>query len=145
MKKKWMLIIGSMAILGIIAAILVYCFVYNKQQPDYAVADPDYTLSGTVLFEEFKADPIAAGEKYNGKVLALQGILNSVEITDSLTIAVFAIEEGMFGDEGIRFAFIPKYADEISSTPPQTQVTIKGFCTGFNDTDVIMEHCSLVK
>jgi len=140
-----MLIIGSLAILGIIAAILVYFFVYNKQQPDYAVADPDYTLSGTELFEAFKADPVAAGEKYNGKVLALQGILNSVERTDSLTIAVFAIEEGMFGDEGIRFAFIPKYADEILSTPPQTQVTIKGFCTGFNDTDVIMEHCSLVK
>lgn len=145
MKKKWLLIIGSMAIIGIIAAILVYVFVYNKQQPDYSTADPDYTLSAIVLFEEFKANPVAAGAKYNGKVLALQGNLNSVERTDSLTIAVFAIEDGMFGDEGIRFAFIPMYADEILSTPPETLVTIKGFCTGFNDTDVIMEHCSLVK
>ncbi len=145
MKKKWLLIIGSMAIIGIIAAILVYVFVYNKQQPDYSIADPDYTLSAIVLFEEFKANPVTAGAKYNGKVLALQGNLNSVERTDSLTIAVFAIEEGMFGDEGIRFAFIPNYADNILSTPPETSVTIKGFCTGFNDTDVIMEHCSIVK
>lgn len=145
MKKKRILILGSLAIIGIIAALLVYFFVYNKQQPDYSKVKPDFTLNGIELFKEFKADPFATGKKYNGKVLAIEGNLNSVEITDSLTIAVFAIEEGMFGDEGIRFAFIPLFADKIKSTPPEALVTIKGYCTGFNDTDVIMEHCSLVE
>lgn len=145
MKKKWIFYLVSLAIIGIIAAVLVYFFVYNKQQPDYSKAKPDFTLNGIELFKEFKDNPVLAGEKYNGKVLAIEGSLNSVEKTDSLTIAVFAMEEGMFGDEGIRFAFIPSFADKISSTPPETMVTIKGYCTGFNDTDVIMEHCSLVE
>ncbi len=145
MKKNWILILGSLAIIGVIAAILIYIFVYNKQQPDYSKANPDYTLNGEELFREFRNNPDAAAEKYNGKVLAIEGNLYSVESTDSLTIAVFAIEEGMFGDEGIRFAFIPEFASKIASTPPESLVTIKGYCTGFNDTDVIMEHCSLVE
>lgn len=145
MKKNWILILGSLAIIGVIAAMLVYIFVYNKQQPDYSKAKPDFALNGAELFKEFRSNPVAAAEKYNGKVLSIEGNLNSVESTDSLTIAVFAIEEGMFGDEGIRFAFIPEFAAKIASTPPESLVTIKGYCTGFNDTDVIMEHCSLVE
>ncbi len=145
MKKKWILILGSFAIIGIIAALLVYIFVYNKQQPDYSKAKPDFTINGAQIFNEFRNNPDASAEKYNGKVLAIEGNLNSVERTDSLTIAVFAIEEGMFGDEGIRFAFIPEFAAKIASIPPESLVTIKGYCTGFNETDIIMEHCSLVE
>lgn len=144
MKKKWFLVLGSLALVGIIAAVLVYIFVYNKPQPDYSTKEADFTLPATELFHEFRNDPAVAGAKFNGKVLAVQGNLSAVEIADSLTIAVFAIEEGLFGDEGIRFAFIPEHAESIRNTPPQSAITIKGYCTGFNDTDVIMEHCSLV-
>ncbi len=145
MKKKWLAAIGIIALIGIIAAVLIYIFVYNKPQPDYAKKKPDFTLKAEQLFTEFKADPSVAGTKYNGKVLAIEGNLNSIEKNDSLLIAVFAIEEGMFGDEGIRFSFIPEYMSDIETIAPGTAVTIKGYCTGYNDTDVIMEHCSLIK
>ncbi len=145
MKKKWLAALRIIALIGIIAAILVYIFVYNKPQPDYAKEKPDFTLNAEQLFKEFQSNPTTAGAKYNGKVLAVDGNLNSIEKSDSLLIAVFAVEEGMFGDEGIRFSFIPELRSEIESVAPGTAITIKGYCTGYNDTDVVMEHCSLVK
>lgn len=145
MKKRLWAVALALAVIGIIAAVLVYIFVYNKPQPDFAKKEADYSVEARSLFEEFRNNPQQAAARYNGKVLAVKGSLSSVEVSDSLTIAVFAIEEGMFGDEGIRFTFIPGKAAGIASVPPNTEVTIKGYCTGFNDTDVILEHCTLVE
>ncbi|MGE5384185.1 MAG: OB-fold protein [Omnitrophica WOR_2 bacterium] len=145
MRKKWIIAITSLVVIGAIAAVLVYIFIYNKPQPDYSRTDPDFRLKASDLYHEFKSNAAVAGAKYTGKVLAVTGDLSSVENTDSLTTAVFAIEQGMFGDEGVRCAFIPEFVKEITSTANGSAVTIKGYCTGFNDTDVILEHCSLLK
>ncbi|HLN53870.1 MAG TPA: hypothetical protein VK212_09185 [Lentimicrobium sp.] len=143
MKKKWLAALGILAGIGVIAAVLIYVFVYNKPQPDYSKEKPDFMLNAESLFREFQADPAKASARYNGKVLEVTGSLSSVYKGDSLVIAVFAIDEGMFGEEGIRFAFIPEFASQVESVAPGTSISIKGYCTGFNDTDVIMEHCSL--
>lgn len=145
MKRKLLTVVFLMAVIGIIAAVLIYIFVYNKPQPDFAKAKPDYSLKAAELFSEFKTDANASNARYGGKVVAVSGNLSGIEITDSLTVAIFALQEGMFGDEGIRCALIPAYADEVSIITPGTEITLKGYCTGFNDTDVILEHCSLVK
>jgi hypothetical protein len=49
----------------------------------------------------------------------------------------------MFGDEGIRCVMSKKSSPEAAKLKPDGITRIKGYCTGFNDTDVIMEHCSL--
>lgn len=144
MKKKWLLILSSLAIVGITAAILTYVFVYNKPHPDYIKANPDFRIVASDLFMEFQSDALTANEKYNGKVLALIGSLSSVETTDTQTIAVFAIEEGLFGDAGIRMSMLTEYSDRVSQLTPGSKITIKGFCSGYNETDVIMEHCSIL-
>lgn len=145
MKKKWLTIAGILAALGVIGGLLVYFLVYNKPHTDYSKATPDFDLEAAVLFEEFRTNPEPSSAKYNGKVLSVTGELNALEQTDSLTIAVFGFEEGMFGSEGIRCTIIPEHANELASIAPGTKVKIKGLCTGYNDTDVIMEHCSLAK
>lgn len=145
MKKKWLLALGILFLIGVIAAVLIYIFVYNKPQPNYAKKDADYTIKATELFREFRENASKASTKYTGKVLAVEGVLSAVENSNSQIIAVFALADGIFGDEGIRCAFIPEHADEAIETPPGTAVIIKGYCTGYNDTDVIMEHCSMVK
>ena len=145
MKKKWLTIAGMLAGIGVIGGLLVYFLVYNKAHTDYSKATPDFDLKAAVLFEEFRTNPEPSSAKYNGKVLTVTGELNAIEQTDSLTIAVFGFEEGMFGSEGIRCTLIPEHAREVASLAPGTTVTLKGFCTGYNDTDVILEHCSLDK
>ncbi|HLO92512.1 MAG: OB-fold protein [Chloroflexota bacterium] len=145
MNKKVLLAGSILAVLGIIAAVLIYIFVYNKPQPDFAKEKADYTVKAAELFSEFKTDAKDSNTRYTGKVVAITGKLTGVEKTDSLSIAVFALQEGMFGDEGIRCALIPEHANDVNNISPGTEITLKGYCTGFNDTDVIMEHCSLVK
>ena len=142
--KLWMKIGIGVAALGLLAAFLVYHFVYNKQHPDYEKMDADYTLTAQDLYQAFKAGSPAASAKYNGKVIALTGTLGKMETADSLVTAVFIFNRGDFGDEGVRCTMLPKYNAEAVKLQPDGEVRIKGYCTGFNDTDVILEKCSII-
>lgn len=142
--KKWIKVIIILGIIGIIAAGLGYRFFYNKPHKNYEKAKAEFSISGEALFNEYRSNRVEAEQKYNGKVLEISGVLNKIENPDSLTIAVFIFEEGMFGDEGIRFTILPSHVEKTKSFLDK-KITLKGFCTGYNDTDIILEKCSLVK
>lgn len=142
--KTWMKIGLGLVVIGIIGAVVVYKFVYNKPHPDYETVTADFRIEAKQLFSEFKSDETAAGQKYNGKVIEISGIPTSIEDADSMLIVVFAFEEGVFGSEGIRITMLPKFNDQLKDNPLEN-ITLKGFCTGFNDTDVIFEKGSIVK
>lgn len=145
MKRKILTAGAVLAGLGLIAGIFVYFFLFNKPHTDYSKAEADFEMRAVAVFEEFRTNPELASGKYNGKVLSLTGELTAVEQPDSLTIAVFSYEEGMFGSEGVRFTMLPEYAGSVVAVAPGSTITLKGLCTGYNETDVIMEHCSVVK
>jgi hypothetical protein len=67
-----------------------------------------------------------------------------VETPDSLTIVVFALGEGMFGDEGIRLTMLDNHSQAAIALLKDASATLKGYCTGYNGTDVILEKCSIV-
>jgi hypothetical protein len=136
---------GIIMFVGVIAGSLMYAFVYNKAHKDYENIKPDYTISASELYNSFKANTTASGTKYNGKVLSVTGKLTKVETTDSLVIGVFVFYCGMFGDEGIRCTMLPKFNEEAKKLQPGNVYNIKGYCTGFNDPDVILEQCSIIK
>ena len=142
--SKWIKIIAVLAILGVLAGVLGYFFVYNKPHTDFEKAEADYRLSGKDLFTQYRTNRTAAEQVYNGKVLEVTGAVSYVEQPDSLTIVVFALSEGMFGDEGIRFTMLESHSKDASALTANDPVTIKGYCTGYNDTDVILEKCSIV-
>lgn len=141
--KTWVKITLILVALGFIGAGLGYKFVYNKPHINYEKASTDFSLAGSELFSQFKGSTQQASEKYTGKVLEISGKLNSVETPDSLTIAVFTLDEGMFGDEGIRCVMLPNHAEKISQFIGM-DIKLKGYCTGYNETDVIMEKCSII-
>lgn len=142
MKMKYILI--AIITIGILAAGYVYVFVLNKEHPDFENLEADFKLSAEDLYTDFASNSEIASKKFNGKMLLLSGPVHDVELVDSLTIAVFIFNEGMFGNEGVRCTFLPS---EITFTKPGELAgyQIKGFCSGFNDTDVILEKCSLTK
>lgn len=142
--NKWLKIFIGLVLIGIIGAGLGYKFVYNKPHKNYEKATPDYGLTIHELFWEYRDGKQDAEQKYNGKVIVVAGKLDKVETIENLTIAVFSLEEGMFGDEGIRCTMLPKYADNIISYTGKN-IKIKGYCTGYNDTDVILEKCSIIQ
>jgi len=142
--KLWIRILLGLAVAGIAAAFFVYHFVINKPHPDFEKIKPDYTLNAGAFYNEFKTSRENASKLYNGKVIEISGKLSRVENADTLTIAVFVFSKGMFGDEGIRCVMLKKYSEDAKKLKPDGTIRIKGYCTGFNETDVIMEHCSLI-
>jgi hypothetical protein len=143
--KTWVKIIAGLFLVGVVAAIFIYVFVYNKPHPDYEKIAPAYSIPAADLYQAFNGNKVEAGNKFTGKVIALSGRLSKVEVSDSLTICVFVFNKGMFGDEGVRCTMLPAYRDQANKLQPDGEVHLKGYCTGFNDTDVILEKCSIVK
>jgi hypothetical protein len=141
--KKLLKIGGILAVVGILAAAYVWFFVYNKPHRNFETAKPDFRITAAECFANYSAHNGAID--YNGKMLELRGVPTKVETADSLTVLVFVFNEGMFGDEGIRCTMLPAYEDAVSNLDFQSEILVKGYCSGYNDTDVILQYCSIVK
>ncbi len=142
--KLWIKILLGLVLTVITVAVLTFYYVFHKPHPDFEKMKPDYSLDAGTFYKEFKTSKQNAQKLYNGKVIVITGMLSRVESSDSLTIAVFVFNQGMFGDEGIRCTILKKFIPEAKKLKPDGITRIKGYCTGFNDSDVIMEHCSIV-
>lgn len=142
--KKLLKIFSALFVIGVVAAIFVYIFVYNKPHPDYEKLKPDYTLKAQDLYNSYKTNHTGADKIYIGKVVEISGNLSKLDIRDTLVVAIFVFDQGMFGDNGIRCSFLLKFNEKARQLRPGNPVRIKGYLTGFNDTDVIMEQCSLL-
>ena len=141
--KKLFKISAGFVVLGIITAVYIWFFVFNKPHRNYETADADFTMSAEACFYQY-SDGSDQSKLFLDKVLQLEGIPASVESTDSTVIVVFAFESGMFGDEGIRCTMLPNYHKQTQNMDLSEKVSIKGYCAGYNGTDVILEHCSLI-
>lgn len=144
--NKWIKILLALAIVGALAAYLVFRFYINKPHADIEKATPAYTMAADALWKEYNSDLKLSDSLYTGKVIELSGALGRVDVADSLVIAVFVMEaDSMFGDKSIRCEMLAKYAEETKALPTGTAVKLKGFCTGYDQTDIKFNKCSLVK
>jgi hypothetical protein len=141
MNRK-VLILIALALAGIATFLIVWCYVYNKPHPDYAAAEAEHSLTPDQLFNEYVKNYDEAVAAYNGKMIGLTGIPDGFESVDGLTIAVFYMDEGMFGPVGVRCTFMEALPDALKQSGKS--MTIKGFCTGYNEEDIILEKCTLV-
>lgn len=141
MNKK-VVVLVVIALMALLTLFLVYKYVYNKPHADIAGADAEFSLTPEELFEAYNTNYEEAVIKYSGKVIAIYGVPDAYEMFDDFSVAVFLLDEGMFGPRGIRCTF-PGNPDEIDFIEGQP-VTIKGFCSGYNDEDVILEQCTLI-
>jgi hypothetical protein len=144
--KKLLRIALILAGLGLIAAALVWKFYINKPHEDIENATPAYSMSAEQLWIAYTSDMKTADSLYNGKVIELSGILNRTDKSDSLVYAVFVMEiDSMFGDKSVRCEMLQKFAAETSQLSPDVPVKIKGFCTGFDGTDIKFNKSVIIK
>jgi hypothetical protein len=141
--KKWIKILAVLAVIGIAAVSYVYVFVYNKAHPDYAQLEPKISLTAEHCFTTFRTNESEANERFVGKMIQLSGNLNQIEHAEDQTIFYFILSEGMFGNEGVRVSMLPH--EQLSNITAGENITLKGFCTGYNQTDVILEHGSVIQ
>ncbi len=134
-------ILGIFMIISVLGIAYVWFFVYNKPHRNFDKAKPDVILSAQSFYNNY-AKKI---KSCNGKVVQINGIPKKIETNDSLAVVVFVFDQGMFGDEGVRCTMLPKYRNSAENLDLSKTVTIKGFCAGYNGTDVILEQCSIIK
>lgn len=141
--KKYRKIIAGLAFAGILAALYIWFFVYNKPHPDYEHLEAKSHHQSEALFEAYRSNPTSSNENFTGQMISINGKIDHIEHTEEQTIVIFVFDEGMFGDQGIRCSLLENYKQTATSLQPGTKVKIKGFCTGYNDTDVILEKCTV--
>ncbi len=140
--KKWHIVLLVLVLTGIAATAALYILVYNKPHPDYEKAKPEWVTSAEALYFSFIDDEMAANEKYTGKVVVLDGQVAQVEQVEDLVIVLFIFEEGFFGGEGVRCTMLEGHHARALELLPGDNAKIKGLCTGFTGSDVILEHGS---
>ena len=139
--------IKRIALVMLIAAfaggMYTWFFVYNKPHPDYENLKAEYNYKPQALFDEYRTQNAVANEKCTGKMISIKGKIDFVESSENGTIVVFVLDRGIFGDEGIRCTLLDKYSTVTDNLDENAMVEIKGFCSGYNETDVIMEKCTI--
>lgn len=142
--KKVIIIVLALLVLAGAAAFVVYKYVYNKPHPDYAKEKAEVFIAAKRLWVDYSMNKNIADTNYTGKIIEVTGSIMRVETVEDRVIVVFAFRRGDFGDEGIRVTMLPEFNQAAKGINPFKNVKIKGFCTGYNDQDVIMENGSIV-
>ena len=140
MKSCFRIVLIFAAIL-LIAALWFYFAIYKKPHVDYLKEEAEMEIRGEDLFNEYVADPLAAAKKYNGKVLIVTGTVDILEEAEDMNTAVMIFEEGFFGYEGVRITLLEGQEQKVTLGE---DMRLKGYCTGFTEADVIVEHGSVV-
>lgn len=135
MKRKPLLILLLCAAL---AAAAYYGYrMYSAGPATAAGRTADLNVQATVLFTEFQQDEVAAGGKYNDKLVAVEGIVRTTSTTaDGLVNVVLETGDPL---GGVVCELAP------GSFPPAAgqTVRIQGFCAGYN-LDVLLQRCTML-
>ena len=124
--KTWMKIAIVVVIAGILGAFYVYKYMYNKPHMDVENAKADFSMKAQDLYTEFKNNKDASSQKYNGKVIEVSGLVTKIEQADTLTVASFIFEQGMFGDQGVFCTFLPDQVVKAKALTPGKEIKLKG-------------------
>jgi hypothetical protein len=143
--KKNIIIIAGILVLSGAATFILYKYVYRKPKSPVVVQGPtEVKINAKRLWVDYSMNKDIADPKYTGKMIEVTGGIMRVETLDSKVIVVFAFKRGDKGDEGIRITMLPEFARASQGINPFKNITIKGFCTGYNGQDIIMENGSIV-
>lgn len=111
---------------------------YDKPTPKAAEAATEITIHAPALMKAFQEDEVAAGKTYNDKVVEVTGRVREVS-SDSGGPLTMYLETG--DDLGVISC---ECAPGMRPKTPGTEVTIKGFCAGYN-MDVELKRCAIVE
>lgn len=142
--KNWIKIFIVVAVIGLAGLAYVWFFVYNKAHQDIEKSTPDFVVTADDCYTHYSQGQNTELKNYTGSVIQIRGTPSLIENNDSLLVVVFVFNNGMFGDEGIRCTLLPSYNKKAQNIDLTKIITIKGYCSGYNDTDVILEQCSII-
>lgn len=138
MQKKTIFFVGIALCLMVAAAWGYYW--YQKPRTSLKNVAPDYTITAGDLYNAFVQNERQANSQYNGKVIAVTGMVQTVQTTDSTTSILLASDDDM---GGINCSLAKPAAPQTLPEKGQS-IQIKGRCTGFlmdvNLVDAVINH-----
>ncbi len=138
--KKILLVVFAIGVLG---AVYGY-YLWTKKPENLSEVKAAATLESSAIMDEFKNDPVASGNKYNGKPIQISGEIAEVSKNDAgdLTIHLSTTTGGKVICE-----FDRMYKVEDTGYKTGDKITVKGECTGFDELfgDVKLSRCQPVK
>jgi hypothetical protein len=136
-------------IIVVLAGSLLFAYrEYNRKRSDTADLTARYILSGNELIKAFTSDEKAANAKYLDKIIALNGIVKSVDQDEQGAFTVIVGDSASMSS--VRCSMDSSHNAEAEGLKAGFSLTLKGICTGFNSdellgSDVLMNRCSVSK
>jgi len=144
--NKWFRIIGILIVVGLIVAFLVWKLYINKPHADIENTTASYSLNAQELWKQYNKELKLSDSLYTGKVIEISGNLSKIDKVDSLVYLVFVMEpDPDFGDKTIRCEMLAKYNEEAAALIPNSPIRVKGYCSGYDQTDIKFTKCSVIK
>lgn len=147
-KRKRIRIILAAALILAAAAVGIYWYIADEKFSDTKDRKAAYTVNAVDFIREFDNDNAAANQKYDGKIVTVNGIVSETEAADT-TINLKMIDTTS-GSYAI-FAFQDKHLDEAKTVKVGDSVSVKGsFSAGvlsklLRKTSITFKRCTLNK
>lgn len=120
---------------------------YNRPNKNLTFVQPDFSVTGINLLQEFLESDSIASHKYLGKVLEVKGIVKSISSDENNFYSI------TIGDttslSSIRCRLDSTENEKIKTFKRAAVISMKGVCTGFLidefgiGSDVLLERCVL--
>ncbi|MEK7995079.1 MAG: hypothetical protein AAB403_14835 [Planctomycetota bacterium] len=134
--------VASALTVGVFLALAIGSSSEKKTELEVANVAPQVTIGATDLFADYKANEIAADQKYKGRVLQVTGTVDSIakDITGTMYVT-------LKGDEfigSIQCLFDDAHANQLAGLQRGMKVSVKGKCGG-KIMNVLLNGCVLVR
>ncbi len=126
MKKKWQIIL-SVIVLCLLIGVAWGFYLYTKPHANAGGKPTDATLTADSLYAAYKKDEVSADKAYHNKVLEVQGVVLSIEMSNHRPVVMLGT--GDMG--GINCQMALDSATVFSTLHKASPVTIKGKCSGY--------------
>lgn len=136
---KKILLIGLVIV--VLVAAYVWFFEYNKPHKNIEEAKAEYTFTIPEVVSEYSGDFSKANTTYNGKVVEITGEIDRVIPNDSISSIVFKSDN----DYEIFCEVYPRNNDEALKLAPSEKVTVKGFVSGAEAPDEMLEIGGVIR
>jgi len=101
---------------------------------DTETSKPAYTVNAIDFIQEFTKNDSAANNKYNDKIIEINGIVTGIERSaDSTTTIQFADTTGSY----VIFSFEKDQLDKVKNIKQGDELSIKGSCSGSIFSDIL--------
>jgi hypothetical protein len=128
-RKK--IIIGTIVLVILIAGIYAWRE-FTRTVESLGGVEPDFKTEAVTLIAEFEADESAADKKYHNKIIAVNGMVKSVDPVQNTYSIVLGDTTSM---SAVRCVLDSSFVKSVPGVNRGSVITVKGAITGFKKDD----------